>query len=362
MSKSSVPEVYARVIKEVCEASRQDFEESGVDLAALELLQQGWQKRLSAEHIATFPWDPKPEPIKTELPPIHSNAKAVLTVPSNGSALSPPSSSSTPGPQIKQEHQQYATQPPPQLNYATQYPQGPTMSAEQRASMHLQQRYGQQAAAQIAQLQNQQRVPAQPTMHQQPQPQQQPYIKQEFKHEDSHDHSYPQQTYNTSVPIKNSQVDGAADAQNEYRSEIARRRALVAQHREAGDRLIRDQVLSSQQSLEGGGLMMPLNAHRPIKHRHIQAEPATDSSSLARNQGDAAGDEDDEDAINSDLDDPDELDEANADEENVTNVMLCTYDKVQRVKNKWKCTLKDGVLKVDGSEFVFHKGQGEFEW
>ena len=32
--------MYARVIKEVCEASRQDFEEGGVDLGALELLQQ----------------------------------------------------------------------------------------------------------------------------------------------------------------------------------------------------------------------------------------------------------------------------------------------------------------------------------
>jgi len=73
-------------------------------------------------------------------------------------------------------------------------------------------------------------------------------------------------------------------------------------------------------------------------------------------------DEDDEDAINSDLDDPDELagdPDADADTD---QAMLCTYDKVQRVKNKWKCTLKDGILKVDGKEYVFHKGQGEFEW
>lgn len=42
--------------------------------------------------------------------------------------------------------------------------------------------------------------------------------------------------------------------------------------------------------------------------------------------------------------------------------ILCTYDKVQRVKNKWKCTLKDGVMSVGGKEWVFHKGMGEFEW
>lgn len=76
-------------------------------------------------------------------------------------------------------------------------------------------------------------------------------------------------------------------------------------------------------------------------------------SSLARAQGDATGDDDDdevdEDAINSDLDDPDEPGEENNEEE-TDQVMLCTYDKVARVKNKWKCTLKDGILRVDGSE------------
>ena len=64
----------------------------------------------------------------------------------------------------------------------------------------------------------------------------------------------------------------------------------------------------------------------------------------------AGDDEEDEDAINSDLDDPDEL-ELNADgEEEASKVMLCTYDKVQRVKNKWKCTLKDGILRLEGQE------------
>ena len=83
------------------------------------------------------------------------------------------------------------------------------------------------------------------------------------------------------------------------------------------------------------------------------AEPSP-VQSLARAQGDAAGDDDDdeedEDAINSDLDDPDDLAANEEDNENTDQVMLCTYDKVQRVKNKWKCTLKDGVLRVEGNE------------
>jgi transcription initiation factor TFIIA large subunit len=34
----------------------------------------------------------------------------------------------------------------------------------------------------------------------------------------------------------------------------------------------------------------------------------------------------------------------------MVDYMLCTYDKVQRVKNKWKCTLKDGILTTNKKE------------
>lgn len=76
--------------------------------------------------------------------------------------------------------------------------------------------------------------------------------------------------------------------------------------------------------------------------------------------------EKDEDAINSDLDDPDDEQQQAEDEDDdgsaVAEAILCTYDKVQRVKNKWKCTLKDGVLSTKGKDYLFHKAQGEFEW
>ena len=44
----------------------------------------------------------------------------------------------------------------------------------------------------------------------------------------------------------------------------------------------------------------------------------------------------DEDAINSDLDDPDDdQEEDDDDDDSMGHIMLCMYDKVQRVKNKW---------------------------
>ena len=44
-------------------------------------------------------------------------------------------------------------------------------------------------------------------------------------------------------------------------------------------------------------------------------------------------------------------------------------NEVQRVKNKWKCVLRDGVASIDGRDYLFSKCNGcvtvltsEFEW
>ena len=54
-----------------------------------------------------------------------------------------------------------------------------------------------------------------------------------------------------------------------------------------------------------------------------------------------------------DLDDPeDDLNDGDNSDDDMIDYMLCTYDKVQRVKNKWKCTLKDGILTTNKKEYV----------
>jgi transcription initiation factor TFIIA large subunit len=72
----------------------------------------------------------------------------------------------------------------------------------------------------------------------------------------------------------------------------------------------------------------------------------------------------DSEAINSDLDDSDTGDEEDADEGGAgeSDIVFCTYDKVARVKNKWKCILKDGMIHVNGKDYLFAKCTGEFEW
>jgi transcription initiation factor TFIIA large subunit len=186
------------------------------------------------------------------------------------------------------------------------------------------------------------------------------YIKQEDPNAYANSQDYSQDVKPNAQSLAGNQTDGADEPRDNWSVEYARRKALAATHGVEGDRLIRARTQAQQQALEGGGLLLPLNERQPISMSAARAVRGLDaftsagpSSSVERAQGDASGDhdeEEDEDAINSDLDDPDEL-AANAENEETTEqVMLCTYDKVQRVKNKWKCTLKDGILKVDGNE------------
>ncbi|KAM0789446.1 hypothetical protein ACM66B_000269 [Microbotryomycetes sp. NB124-2] len=81
-------------------------------------------------------------------------------------------------------------------------------------------------------------------------------------------------------------------------------------------------------------------------------------------QGDKKKPSADDDAINSDLDDSDdELENEDDDGANEGgDVIIALYEKVQRVKNKWKVTFKDGLVSVNGKDYLFAKCNGEFEW
>jgi transcription initiation factor TFIIA large subunit len=41
--------------------------------------------------------------------------------------------------------------------------------------------------------------------------------------------------------------------------------------------------------------------------------------------------------------------------------LLAQYEKVHRVRNKWKCTFKDAILHINEKEYVFEKVVGELE-
>lgn len=239
--------------------------------------------------------------------------------------------------------------------------------AAQRAQQLLQNNYGAQAQASIAagqQQQQQQRaqpptglsLPGQPrqglSLPGQPSMQQRPPQQQQLP---------PQQRPNG---MANSQTDGAGDAADDWAAVMQEQRAQPEGSRAAVDRLFHAKLEAMSHNMDSG-LMVPLNEHPQKNGKTLRAPvrsaQATASSSAGPSVPQLDGELDneeeqvkvelDEDAINSDLDDPeDDNIQDGEDEENLGDNMLCTYDKVQRVKNKWKCTLKDGVLSAKGKE------------
>ncbi|KAJ6110941.1 Transcription factor IIA alpha/beta subunit [Penicillium sp. IBT 16267x] len=360
MSNQQVGPVFERVIQEVCDASQVDFEESGVDQRTLLDLRETWQQKLSSLNVAHFPWDPTPQPTPQApvLPP-------QATVPSN--APRPPPSHNMLLLQSlcsKLLFLQFLllfrfTHKPRSLPWVGlgSRPSPESMArlaARDRAISAMQQKYGANAASSVHQMhQMQAQAPGQHTYQQMHAANgQMPQIKQES--------GYPS--------MGPGQTDGGGDdPMADWKAEVARRREAAANGQ--GDHMLREHLKSQMRGLEAGGLLRPLNEHespavlarRAAIEAHLNYTPST--SAPPRIPGQVDGEEADEDAINSDLDDPeDQFAEDGDADESEGQVMLCTYDKVQRVKNKWKCTLKDGILTSGGREYVFHKGQGEFEW
>uniref|UniRef100_A0A8D9AGL5 Transcription initiation factor IIA subunit 1 n=1 Tax=Cacopsylla melanoneura TaxID=428564 RepID=A0A8D9AGL5_9HEMI len=88
-------------------------------------------------------------------------------------------------------------------------------------------------------------------------------------------------------------------------------------------------------------------------------------------------DDDDDQDIDDDDDDNDEENEGIEDEPlnsgddvseedpalfDTDNIVVCQYDKITRSRNKWKFYLKDGIMNLNGKDFVFLKANGDADW
>ncbi|KAG7316258.1 hypothetical protein KOW79_019799 [Hemibagrus wyckioides] len=115
-------------------------------------------------------------------------------------------------------------------------------------------------------------------------------------------------------------------------------------------------------------------AQQPQAPLVLQVDGAGDTSSEDDEEEEDEYDEDDdedkdkdggedgqveEEPLNSGDDVSDEEDQELFDTE---NVVVCQYDKIHRSKNKWKFHLKDGIMNLNGRDYVFSKAIGDAEW
>lgn len=138
-------------------------------------------------------------------------------------------------------------------------------------------------------------------------------------------------------------MDGAGDDDYAAVDGVLIRQTANGETTELGrveiDRLLHAQIAARAKSMEGGGLMLPLkraSKRGPVDPVSYHRTPGDDAGSGRFDGGDDdVKSEDDDEAINSDLDDPDDNVDDDDEDDDGGYIMLCMYDKVQRVKNKW---------------------------
>ncbi|KAI0338300.1 transcription factor IIA, alpha/beta subunit [Trametopsis cervina] len=311
------PSIYRIVIDDVIRSIKPEFDEYGVSEDVLAELQHKWEAKVIASHVAEFE-PPPPQPVPPHHP-THPSVAQQQANPSHHPAYPPhpmhglPSQyyytpPPPPGPQIKTEpvDSRYVLSGPPQPNgYAL-----PSLPGPQITGPGVPPRPG----GQVMTFQG----------------------------------TAPTARYPAAAAPAQAAKNGTAT-----NGRIPQTDGPSASSSSATFGAIPQVDGPSSSSSSGSPSPPPAYAPRGTAH------PSLPQPSQTRTD-DGEGDE----AINSDLDDSDSDNEREEGEGGgaETDIVFCTYDKVARVKNKWKCVLKDGMIHVNGKDYLFAKCNGEFEW
>ncbi|OUM55429.1 hypothetical protein BVG19_g4966 [[Candida] boidinii] len=301
MSNIEVAQLYEKIIEDVIQESRQDFEDSGIDEQTLQDLRNLWRQKLSQTSVAAFTWDTNDDDDDDSSSSKATSSATAATsntdtsapsVSSISTGLQVPSSSSNTVAGAKSEPSELAV---------------PKPKAEDDASSSIVLPGG----ARIGQSDggNNDIIEFEISMSDLKKNKK---LMKKFKN-----------LKNSNLNKKINQSDGPSDFLDD-------------------DDIDDDDDDDDEVDMNGNN------------NSNAQEDEDEDDDDLGM----------DSDEINSDLDDPED-DEIGSDEDGddpEVNIMLCLYDRVQRVKNKWKCNLKDGIANIEGKDYAFQKANGESEW
>ncbi|KAK9387135.1 transcription factor IIA, alpha/beta subunit-domain-containing protein [Lipomyces mesembrius] len=303
MSNNIVGNAYRDIIEDVINSSRIDCEDSGVDETTLRELQLLWQERLTISGVVTFPSD------QSAAEPESGTREAKVSCETSTS--------------LRYAGSITLTSAAPQI-----VPRS-TMAA-MRSAPHIQE------------LASGERVPAEIA------------------------------GYSVNGVIKDVRLDGMTglDSSNSTGSLIFGDVSCITQadggsqelevSREVVDRLLEGHILRQKFGRSEHATQQPVPQLVPGKREKANLRASDSSDNDSNNDSD---DNEDSDAINSDLDDPeDEIHSQGDENEGSDAMMLCLYDRVTRVKNIWKCDFRDGAVHVNGIDYLFETAKGEFEW
>ncbi|KAF9010617.1 transcription factor IIA, alpha/beta subunit [Cyathus striatus] len=312
MSNKIVPTIYRAVIDDVIAAIKPEFDEYGVSEDVLAELQNKWENKVIASHVAEF--EP-PQQVPAQPQPAAQHHHAFPPHPIHMYSHNPYASLAVPGQsQVKSEpiDNRYMLAPTG-MPYAIPPLPGPAINGSRTLPSPVPPHPGGQTGV-ISFGRPQQ--PVAPTAR--------TYASASSSSPPAAQASQPQPASQPASQARIPQTDGPGSDDS-------------------------DDDSPSPPPSQG---FAPRAAH-PSLPKPISATPAASQQSVP-----------DSEAINSDLDDSDTEGEENEEEGGAgeTDIVFCTYDKVARVKNKWKCILKDGMIHINGKDYLFAKCTGEFEW
>ncbi|CAG9859589.1 unnamed protein product [Phyllotreta striolata] len=167
------------------------------------------------------------------------------------------------------------------------------------------------------------------------------------------------------------QTDGALDG-----GECSRGEDLESERRVRCDRELEDLIEEGGISIE---IVVPRNRKKvkDTKKKIVQTDGPHDTSD---DDDDGSDDDNDDDDLDDEKDEDDqEMEDEGGEEEplnseddvtdddptdlfDTDNIVVCQYDKIIRNRNRWKFYLKDGIMNLNGADFVFQKATGDAEW
>ncbi|KAF8925942.1 transcription factor IIA, alpha/beta subunit [Dissophora ornata] len=318
MANNAVTAVYRFVIDDVITNVRRDFEEMGVDEAIMHELQRSWETKIAQSRVAAFQ---APEPAAAvETYPLEEPGYDP-SVPASGSTATPASASAS-------STVNYNIPPPGAYNYRVE--QTPAANLANAASTTL---------------------PADNSGVGRPQPHVPPRSSNSGGSNNNNNNnniSLPGGGRNGTTDSSNlPQEDGAGDmTELEFMNTAEMDVYVEKKFQEARET---EQLTGEAPGEMSFTLTLSEKAARKAKRDGLEG--------FAIGQVDGEEEEDDDTGLGSDLDDSD----GDMDDES-DNIVLCQYDKVSRTKSKWKCVLKDGVMLINGRDYLFGRAAGDFEW
>ncbi|KAJ3749600.1 transcription factor IIA alpha/beta subunit [Lentinula detonsa] len=316
MSNKIVPTTYRFVIDDVIASIKPEFEEYGVSEDVLAELQHKWENKVIASHVADF--EVVVNVPQAQAPPHSYQTHAMHMLPNHAAYVAAPHSyvgtpNTHPGVKAEPIDTRYMLQSAPQMAYNLPHLPGPAVNGARQPALP---QYGGQTS--ILSF-----PPGPPSVQ-------------------------AMSANGAGVPLGRPYVPptNASSAPHAPASAPAGTSSSNSGGGGSAGRIPQLDGPSEDESDEDSQTPPPY-APRPTHPSLPQPQASTSASA-------------DPEAINSDLDDSDTGDEEEADDGAVgeTDIVFCTYDKVARVKNKWKCILKDGMIHVNGKDYLFSKCTG----